>query len=60
MAVEIIIQIGDREFWKQYDDMKSYIKLSYEIILCEFIKDCQGLWWQMQWFILMRTVLICI
>ena len=22
MAVEIIIQIGDREFWKQFDDMK--------------------------------------
>lgn len=38
MAVEIIIQIGDREFWKQYDDMKSYIKLSYEIILDELIK----------------------
>ena len=38
MAVEIIIQIGDREFWKQYDDMKSYIKLSYEIILGELIK----------------------
>lgn len=26
MAVEIIIQIGDREFWKQFDDMKSYMK----------------------------------
>lgn len=38
MAVEIIIQTGDREFWKQYDDMKSYIKLSYEIILGELIK----------------------
>lgn len=38
MAVEIIIQIGDREFWKQYDDMKSYIKLSYEIILDELKK----------------------
>ncbi len=38
MAVEIIIQIGDREFWKQYDNMKSYIKLSYEIILGELIK----------------------
>lgn len=38
MAVEIIIQIGDREFWKEYDDMKSYIKLSYEIILGELIK----------------------
>ena len=38
MAVEIIIQIGDREFWKQYDDMKSYIKLSYQIILDELIK----------------------
>ena len=38
MAVEIIIQIGDREFWKQYDDMKAYIKLSYEIILGELIK----------------------
>lgn len=38
MAVEIIIQIGDREFWKQYDDMKSYIKLSYEIILDELEK----------------------
>lgn len=33
MAVEIIIQIGDREFWKQFDDMKSYMKLSYQIIL---------------------------
>ena len=42
MAVEIIIQIGDREFWKQYDDMKSYIKLSYEIILDEFIKMLPG------------------
>jgi len=38
MAVEIIIQIGDREFWKQYDDMKSCIKLSYEIILDELKK----------------------
>ena len=38
MAVEIIIQIGDREFWKEYDDMKSYIKLSYKIILGELIK----------------------
>lgn len=38
MAVEIIIQIGDREFWKEYDDTKSYIKLSYEIILGELIK----------------------
>ena len=38
MAVEIIIQIGDREFWKEYDDMKSYIKLSYEILLGELIK----------------------
>ena len=37
MAVEIIIQIGDREFWKEYDDTKSYIKLSYEIILGELI-----------------------
>ena len=35
MAVEIIIQIGDREFWKQFDDMKSYMKLSYQIILDE-------------------------
>ena len=42
MAVEIIIQIGDREFWKQYDDMKSYIKLSYEIILDELIKRLPG------------------
>ena len=42
MAVEIIIQIGDREFWKQYDDMKSYIKLSYEIILGELIKRLPG------------------
>lgn len=42
MAVEIIIQIGDKEFWKQYDDMKSYIKLSYEIILGEFIKRLPG------------------
>lgn len=42
MAVEIIIQIGDREFWKQYDDMKSYIKLSYEIILGELIKKLPG------------------
>lgn len=38
MAVEIIIQIGDREFWKEYYDMKSYIKLSYEIILGELLK----------------------
>lgn len=42
MVVEIIIQIGDREFWKQYDDMKSYIKLSYEIILGELIKRLPG------------------
>lgn len=42
MAVEIIIQIGDREFWKQYDDMKLYIKLSYEIILSELIKRLLG------------------
>ncbi len=42
MAVEIIIQIGDMEFWKQYDDMKSYIKLSYEIILGELIKRLPG------------------
>lgn len=42
MAVEIIIQIGDREFWKQYDDMKSYIKISYEIILGELIKRLPG------------------
>lgn len=33
MAVEIIIQIGDMEFWKLFDDMKSYMKLSYQIIL---------------------------
>lgn len=38
MAVEIIIQIGDREFWKQFDDMKSYVKLSYQIILDELRK----------------------
>ena len=38
MAVEIIIQIGDREFWKQYDDMKSYMKLSYQIMLDELRK----------------------
>ena len=38
MAVEIIIQIGDREFWKQYDDMKSYMKISYQIILDELRK----------------------
>ncbi|MCI5739990.1 MAG: plasmid recombination protein [Lachnospiraceae bacterium] len=38
MAVEIIIQIGDREFWKEYDDMKSYIKLSYQIMLDELMK----------------------
>ena len=38
MAVEIIIQIGDREFWKQFDDMKSYMKLSYQIILNELRK----------------------
>ena len=42
MAVEIIIQIGDREFWRQFDDMKSYIKLSYEIILGELIKRLPG------------------
>ena len=38
MAVEIIIQIGDREFWKQFDDMKSYMELSYQIILDELRK----------------------
>lgn len=38
MAVEIIIQICDREFWKQFDDMKSYMKLSYQIILDELRK----------------------
>lgn len=38
MAVEIIIQIGYREFWKQFDDMKSYMKLSYQIILDELRK----------------------
>lgn len=38
MAVEIIIQIGDREFLKQFDDMKSYMKLSYQIILDELRK----------------------
>lgn len=38
MAVEIIIQIGDREFWKQYDDMNSYMKLSYQIMLDELRK----------------------
>lgn len=38
MAVEIIIQIGDRDFWKEYDDMKSYIKLSYQIMLDELMK----------------------
>ena len=38
MAVEIIIQIGDREFWRQFDDMKSYMKLSYQIILDELRK----------------------
>ena len=38
MAVEIIFQIGDREFWKQFDDMKSYMKLSYQIILDELRK----------------------
>ena len=31
MAVEIIIQIGDREFWKQYDDMKLRIRFMYEM-----------------------------
>jgi hypothetical protein len=41
MAVEIIIQIGDREFWKQFDDMKSYMKLSYQIILDELRKRLQ-------------------
>ncbi len=39
MAVEIIIQIGDREFWKQFDDIKSYMKLSYQIILDELRKQ---------------------
>ena len=34
MAVEIIIQIGGREFWRQFDDMK----LSYQIILDELRK----------------------
>lgn len=38
MAVEIIVQIGDREFWRQFDDMKSYMKLSYQIILNELRK----------------------
>lgn len=38
MEVEIIIQIGDMEFWKQFDDMKSYMKLSYQIILDELRK----------------------
>ena len=38
MAVEIIIQIGGRDFWKQFDDMKSYMKLSYQIILNELRK----------------------
>ena len=38
MAVEIIVQIGDREFWRQFDDMKSYMKLSYQIILDELRK----------------------
>ena len=38
MAVEIIIQIGFSEFWKQFDDMKSYMKLSYQIILDELRK----------------------
>ncbi len=38
MAVEIIIQIGGRDFWKQFDDMKSYMKLSYQIILDELRK----------------------
>ena len=38
MAVEIIIQIGDRELWRQFDDMKSYMKLSYQIILDELRK----------------------
>lgn len=42
MVVEIIIQIGERELWKQYDDMKSYIKLSYEIILGELVKRLPG------------------
>ena len=38
MAVEIIIQIGDREFWRQFDDMKAYMRLSYQIILDELRK----------------------
>lgn len=38
MAVEIIIQIGDKEFWREKDDMRSYIKLSYQIMLDELIK----------------------
>ncbi len=38
MAVGIIIQIGDREFWKQFDGMKSYMKLLYQIILDELRK----------------------
>ena len=38
IPLEIIIQIGDREFWKQFDDMKSYMKLSYQIILDELRK----------------------
>lgn len=38
MAVGIIIQIGDMEFWKQFGNMKSYMKLSYQIILDELRK----------------------
>ena len=35
MSVEIIVQIGVRECWRQFDDMKSYMKLLYQIILDE-------------------------
>ena len=60
MAVEIIIQIGDREFWKQFDDMKSYMKLSYQIILDELRKRLPQFVVANAVFILMRTVHICI
>ena len=32
MAVEIIIQIGDREFWRQFDDMKAYYQKQEKLV----------------------------
>lgn len=35
MAVEIIFQIGDREFWKQNDNGKVYMTQIYKLMLSE-------------------------